>query len=96
MEYSGEIIRENIRTVTNKGILTFDELSDIIVRFFGTETENGTMVMNKEEMEAIIRNILKDENSFTALVAMQNSHELQSILIWEYNVREGTGFLRKK
>ena len=96
MEYSGEIIRENIRTVTNKGILTFDELSDIIVRFFGTETENGTMVMNKEEMEAIIRNILKDEISFTALVAMQNSHELQSILIWEYNVREGTGFLRKK
>ena len=45
--------------------------------------------MNGQEMEAIIRKILGDKNSYTALVAMQNSEQLQSILTWEYDVEQG-------
>lgn len=96
MEYSAEMIKNNIRSVSTKSKLSFNELSDIIVRFFGTETENGTMIMNKQEMEAIIKKVLGDENSFIALVAMQNSEKLQSILIWEYDVENGCGYLREK
>ena len=96
MEYSAEIIRENIRIVSTKSKLSFNELSDIIVRFFGTEAENGTIIMNGKEMEAIIRKILGDKNSFTALVAMQNSEQLKSILTWEYDVEQGGGYLCEK
>lgn len=96
MEYSSEIIREKICNVTNKPILTFNELTDIIVRLFGTETENGTMFMNGQEMKKIIRSILGDENSFTAAVAMHNSPQLQSVLSWEYDVEKGSGYLREK
>lgn len=79
-----------------KSILTFDELTDIIVRIFGTETENGTMVMNGLEMTKIIRSILGDEDSFTAVVAMHNSSHLQSVLSWKYDVEKGTGYLHEK
>ena len=96
MEYSAEIIRENIRSVSTKSKLSFNELSDIIIRFFGTEAENGTMIMNEQEMETIIKKVLGDKNSFTALVAMQNSEQLQSILIWEYDVEKGGGYLHEK
>lgn len=96
MEYSAEMIKNNIRSVSTKSKLSFNELSDIIIRFFGTEAENGTMIMNKQEMEAIIKKVLGDEKSFTALVAMQNSEQLQSILIWEYDVENGSGYLREK
>ena len=96
MEYSAEMIKNNIRYVTNKKNLSFNELTDIIVRFFGAEDENGTMIMNKQEMEAIIKKVLGDKNSFTVLVAMQNSEQLQSILIWEYDVEKGCGYLREK
>ena len=96
MEYSAEIIRENIRSVSTKSKLSFNELSDIIIRFFGTEAENGTMIMNRQEMEVIIKKVLGDKNSFTALVAMQNSEQLQSILIWEYDVENGCGYLLEK
>lgn len=96
MEYTSEIIKENIRKVTNKKTLSFEELSDIIIRFFGKEDENGTMFMDIQEMESIIKKILGDKNSFTALVAMQNSEQLQSILIWEYDVEKGGGYLREK
>ena len=96
MEYSAEMIKNNIRYVTNKKNLSFNELTDIIVRFFGTESENGTMVMNKQEMKKILRSILGDGNSFTAAVAMHNSPQLQSVLSWEYDVEKGTGYLREK
>ena len=76
--------------------LTFDELSDIIIRFFGKEDENdGTMIIDKQTMETIIKKVLGDENSFRALVAIQNSEQLQNILIWEYDVIKGCGYLRE-
>ena len=96
MEYSAEMIRNNIRYVTNKKKLSFNELTEIIVRFFGTEDENGNMIMNKQEMESIIKKVLGDKNSFTALVAMQNLEQLQRILIWEYDVEKGSGYLCEK
>ena len=46
-------------------------------------------------METIIKKVLGDENSFRALVAMQNSEQLQSILTWEYDVIKGCGYLVK-
>ena len=96
MEYSAEMIKNNIRSVSTKSKLSFNELSDIIIRFFGTEAENGTMIMNKQEMEAIIKKVLGDENSFITLVAMQNSEQLQSILTWKYDVIKGGGYLHEK
>ena len=47
-------------------------------------------------METIIKKVLGDENSFRALVAIQNSEQLQNILIWEYDVIKGCGYLREK
>jgi len=46
MEY-----KNNIKSVTNKDYLTFNELTDIIVRGYGEEKEDGTMVMGDKTMK---------------------------------------------
>lgn len=87
---------DNIRQVTDKDFLTFQELKDITVRMYGNETEDGGMTMSGNDLEKHIRSILGDENSFTAANSVENFPQLQNILIWRYDVKNGYGILMEK
>ena len=91
MEY-----KNNIKSVTNKDYLTFDELTNIIVRGYGEEKEDGTMVMNGEKVKSYLRSILGDENSVTAAISMYNSPQLRESMYWRYDVKKGQGILIAK
>lgn len=91
MDYNG-----NIRQVTNKEFLTFQELKDITVRMYGNETEDGGMTMSGNDLEKHIRSILGDENSFTAAKSIEHFPQLQNIFIWRYDVKNGYGILTEK
>ena len=91
MEY-----KNNIKSVTNKDYLTFDELTDIIVRGYGEEKEDGTMVMDGGTMKSYLRSILGDENSVTMAISVHNSQQLQACMYWKYDVKGGHGVLIAK
>jgi len=91
MEY-----KNNIKSVTNKDYLTFDELTDIIVRGYGEEKEDGTMVMDGGTMKSYLRSILGDENSVTMAISVHNSQQLQACMYWKYDVKGGQGVLIAK
>ena len=91
MEY-----KNNIKSVTNKDYLTFDELTDIIVRGYGEEKEDGTMVMDGGTMKSYLRSILGDENSVTMAISVHNSSQLKNVVTWYYDVDNGYGFLQEK
>jgi hypothetical protein len=87
---------DNIRQVTDKNFLTFQELKDITIRMYGNETEDGGTIMSGKDLEKHIRSILRDENSFTAAISVENFHQLQNIFIWRYDVKNGYGILTEK
>lgn len=91
MEY-----KNNIKSVTNKNYLTFDELTDIIVRGYGEEKEDGTMVMGDKTMKSYLHSILGDESSVTAAISVNNSKQLQARMYWKYDVKNGYGVLIAK
>lgn len=91
MEY-----KNNIKSVTNKDYLTFDELTDIIVRGYGEEKEDGTMVMDSITMKSYLLSILGDESSVTAAISVNNSPQLRESMYWRYDVKSGQGVLIAK
>ena len=91
MEY-----KNDIKSVTTKDYLTFDELTDIIVRVYGEEKEDGTMVMDGEKVKSYLRSILGDESSLTAAISVYNSPQLQESMYWRYDVKGGQGVLIAK
>lgn len=91
MEY-----KNNIKSVTNKDYLTFNELTDIIVRGYGEEKEDGTMVMDGGTMKSYLLSILGDESSVTAAISVYNSPQLRERMYWRYDVKSGYGVLIAK
>ena len=90
MEY-----KNDIRSVVSKNRLTFNELIDIIVRCYGTESEDETMVMTGDQVTSYLKKIL-DNDSYTIAVAHNNSEQLQDIFTWYYDVEKGDGYLQEK
>lgn len=89
-------IKDNIRKLSNKKFLTFDELTDIIVECYGeVNNSNDIKEMSGENMEKILRSIF-DDDSFTMTLCFNNSQQLQSILSWKYDVEKGDGYLFEK
>lgn len=91
MEY-----KDHIRGLVTKKHITFNELTDIIVKSYGQEQENGLMTMTAEILETYLREILRDDNSFTMAIAVHNSNQLQSHVSWYYDIEKGDGYLREK
>ena len=91
MEY-----KNDIKSVTTKDYLTFDELTNIIVRGYGEEKEDGVMVMDGEKVKSYLRSILGDESSVTAAISVYNSPQLQESMYWRYDVKGGQGILISK
>lgn len=91
MEY-----KNNIKSVTNKDYLTFDELTDIIVRGYGEEKEDGMMIMDGSTMKSYLHSILGDQNSVTAAISVHNSSQLRARMYWKYDVKKGKGILIAK
>lgn len=91
MEY-----KNDIKSVTTKDYLTFDELTDIIVRVYGEEKEDGIMVMDSRTMKSYLLSILGDESSVTAATSVYNSSQLQACMYWRYDVKNGQGVLIAK
>tara|TARA_B100000131_G_C17587946_1_gene397966 strand:+ start:182 stop:469 length:288 start_codon:yes stop_codon:yes gene_type:complete len=88
--------KTNIRSNVSKKYLTFNELTDIIVRLYGTSVdEDEKMIMPSNEMESHLRKIF-DNDSYTMAVAVNNSSQLKNILTWYYDVEKGEGYLQEK
>lgn len=90
MEY-----KNNIRSGVSKKQLTFNELTDIIVRGYGTQIEDGKIIMSGDQLTSHLRKIF-DDDSYTMAIAVNNSKQLQNIFTWYYDVDKGDGYLQEK
>lgn len=84
----------NIQSNVTKKILTFNELTDVIVRLYGTSVDEK-IIMPSNEMESHLRKIF-DNDSYTMAVAVHNSSQLRNVLTWYYDVDKGDGYLQEK
>ena len=86
----------NIQSNVTKKSLTFNELTDVIVRLYGTSVdEDGKITMSSNEMESHLRNIF-DNDSYTMALAVHNSSQLRNVLTWYYDVDKSDGYLQEK
>jgi len=84
-------IREN----TNKQQLSFTGLAQIIAGLSGDEQPDGTMVIDGNKLDRILKNILGNDGA-TAAWFHYNSPEVQAKLNWHYDVNEGEGYYTTK
>ena len=84
-------IREN----TNKQELSFNELAQMIAGLSGDEQPDGTMVIDGNKLDRILKNILGNDGT-TAAWFHYNNPEVRARLNWHYDVNEGEGYYTTK
>lgn len=87
--------RVAIRQNTNKQQLTFDELASIIAGLAGDAQKDGTMTINSQDLDQILKSFL-GENSTTGAWLHHNNPEVQARLNWHYDTNKGEGYFTTK
>ena len=86
--------KSDIQSSTTKHILSFNELEQIIVRLYGEE-QNGHIVLQPDKFASILKSIF-DRDIYDMMCAFVNSSQLQSVLNWHYDTRDGQGYLTER
>ena len=87
--------RAAIHQNTNKQQLSFTELAQIIAGLSGDEQPDGTMVIDGNQLDTILKTILGKDGT-TAAWFHYNNPEVQSKINWHYEVNEGEGYYTTK
>lgn len=90
MDYKAAI-REN----TNKPHLSFTELAKIIAGLAGNERPDGTMEIDGNQLNTILKTILGTDGA-TAAWFYYNNPEVRAKINWHYDVNEGEGYYTLK
>ena len=75
--------------------INYGQLTDIITRLYGDESEGGGMEIQGEVMYGILESILSNEN-VTIAHSIYYSHQLSEKFIWVYKIDIGDGFISVK
>ena len=80
---------------TNKSQLSFTELAQIIAGLAGDEQSDGTMNINGNQLDTILKTILGKDGT-TAAWFYYNNPEVRAKINWHYEVNEGEGYYTLK
>ena len=84
-----------IRQNTQKDQLSFTELATIIAGLAGDEQNDGTMVIDGNKLDKVLKTLLGKDGT-TAAWFHYNNPEVQAKLNWHYETNEGEGYYTEK
>ena len=87
--------RAAIRQNTNKNQLSFNELAQIIAGLVGDEQPDGTMIIDGNKLDQVLKSFLGEDGTVAAWFHYNNP-EVQARLNWHYNTNEGEGYYTTK
>lgn len=85
----------DIKKVTQKSKLSFNELKDTIVALYGEENPDGTTTMEGSKMRTILSSLLGSDGP-TIAYAITNCPNASKVLRWYYDVQKGDGYICEK